>query len=194
MWLQKSSSVLLRFMCGIQDGVAPGPSAVPSGEQPSRGPHTPSSQPAGGRARQQTHCVTCESSHGGHLEGLPSCGSQCTWAWLSGRSLRPQPTQLGKETECTRQTDPSPGPPCWPHCFWHPCRQDPAVPLAGHTGHRLRRPRGQRLAHAGVSYVHWSLLSCRLSQEELNGTWPLINCFLFLHKHPCRMHTAITPI
>ena len=80
MWLQKSSSVLLRFMCRTQDGVAPGLSAVPSGKQPSQGPHTPSSQPAVGRARQQTHCVMWESSHGGHLEGLPSCGGQCTWA------------------------------------------------------------------------------------------------------------------
>ena len=40
MWLQKSSSVLLRFMCRTQDGVAPGLSAVPSGKQPSQGPHT----------------------------------------------------------------------------------------------------------------------------------------------------------
>ena len=107
MWLQKSSSVLLRFMCRTQDGVAPGLSAVPSGKQPSQGPHTPSSQPAVGRARQQTHCVMCESSHGGHLEGLPSCGGQCTWAWPSGRSLRPQPTQLGKETECASRQIPA---------------------------------------------------------------------------------------
>ena len=185
MWLQKSSSVLLRFMCRTQDGVAPGLSAVPSGKQPSQGPHTPSSQPAVGRARQQTHCVMCESSHGGHLEGLPPCGGQCTWAWPSGCSLRPQPMQLGKKTECARQTDPSPGPPHWPHHFWHPCRQDPAVPLAGHTGHRLRWPRGQCPAHAGVSCAHPSLLSCRHSQEELNSTWPLINFFLLLHKHPC---------
>ena len=78
MWLQKSSLVLLRFMCRTQDSTAPGLSVVPSGEQPSQGPHTPASQPAVGKARQQTHCVMCESSHGGHLEGLPSCRGQCT--------------------------------------------------------------------------------------------------------------------
>ena len=54
MWLQKSSSVLLRFMCGIQDGVAPGPSAAPSGEQPSRGPPH-SIQPASSGQSQATN-------------------------------------------------------------------------------------------------------------------------------------------
>ena len=37
---------------------------MPPGEQPSRGPHALSIQTAVGRARQQTHCVTCEPSHG----------------------------------------------------------------------------------------------------------------------------------
>ena len=116
MWLQKSSSVLLRFMCWTQDGVAPGPSAVPFGEQPSQGPHASSSQPAVGRARQQTHCVTCESSHG-------------RVAW---RGCHPAEASAPELDHLDAASDPSPH--SWGRRQNVPDRQIPAqVPRVDHT-------------------------------------------------------------
>ena len=116
MWLQKSSSVLLRFMCGTQDGVAPGPSAVPFGEQPSQGPHASSSQPAVGRARQQTHCVTCESSHGR----------------VAGRGCHPAEASAPELDHLDAASDPSPR--SWGRRQNVSDRQIPAqVPRVDHT-------------------------------------------------------------
>lgn len=180
-------------MCRTQDDVAPGPSAVPSGEQPSRGPHALSIQTAVGRARQQTHCVTCEPSHGRvawrgchpaeasapELDHLDAASDPSPRSWVRRQNVpdRSQPRSPALTTPLVTPLQAGPSCPLgWAH--WAQA-QMASRPMPG-TRRCVR--------------VHQSLLSCRHSQEELNSTWPLINCLLFLHKHPCQMHTAITPI